>query len=97
MGTDSKLFNIKSNQKIYCDRKYNLDNDYTRAKGLDCYLKNQGLPVYILRDLICELDELINTSRSAGVKTMYERILEELKLFDDYDVFILIDEHDNRY
>ena len=98
MGTDSKLWHKKSNQKIYCDRLYNLKNDYTEAKGMLHYLMNNGLPKYMLVDLCIELDSLKHTSRSVNDgKTMYEQILDELKLFDDDDVFILIDEHNDNY
>lgn len=98
MGIDSKLWNKKSNQKIDCDRLYNLYNDYTKAKGLLDYLINQGLPKYMLVDLCIELNSLIHTSKSINdKKTIYEQILDELSFFDDNDIFILIDNNNDNY
>lgn len=99
MGTDSKLWHKKSNQSIDCDRKYNLINDYTIAKGLQTYLLTHGLPKFMLIDLCGELDRLKNTTRNVGDgKSIYEQIVDELKAFEDNDIFVLIDDsHENYY
>ncbi len=35
MGTDSKLFNLNTKEKIYCDRLQNLHNAFTDALGME--------------------------------------------------------------
>jgi hypothetical protein len=90
MGTDAKLLCKRNNKTVYCDRLYNIDNDYTRDSWMLEYLKNEGLPAGILKSLIVELNKI----RPDG---MYDEILVGLSSFEDDDLFILIDEHDERY
>lgn len=100
MGTDSKLWHKKSNRKIYCDRLYNLKNSFVKAKGLQDYLLNNGLPKFMLVDLCTELDDLTDgyyRNKPAGHKSTYREIIEGLESFDDNDILILIDEHNENY
>ena len=90
MGTDSKLWNKATDKKIYCDRFYNLANGYTDAKGLLDYLLDEGLPKYMLVDLCTQLSCLF----SSGI---YDKIISELEEFDNNDIFVLIDEHNENY
>jgi hypothetical protein len=90
MGTDSKLWNKRTDKTIYCDRIYNLKNDYVESKGLLDYLLNQGLPKYMIVDLCIQLSHLFSRS-------IYDEIISELEEFDNNDIFVLIDEHDKNY
>lgn len=98
MGTDSKLLHKSTGEKIYCDRLYNIKNTFTEQTGLDYYLIRQGLPQYILLDLLISLRDI--TEETSGDKISikyYEDLIDKLKKYDEYDYFILIDEHDDRY
>ncbi len=93
MGTDSALYHKKTGKKIYCDRLYNLDNevlpDSTREQ-----LLTEGLSKFKIRYF---LEKILKTDPKTYSYCHY--ILKELesKEWTDSDLFILIDDNDERY
>jgi hypothetical protein len=92
MGTDAKLINVKTGDKIYCDRYYNLHNVLSFEYGIDDKLSSNGAT----GDELIELcDDLITLSMLST--EMLEQIRDELKSKPKDDKFILIDENHELY
>ena len=92
MGSDSKLYNLSTNDKINCDRQYNLVNDYSDKCGLHNKLLIEGISKLELIELC---DNLIVLSMLST--EMLQEIRANLHEQKGSDNFILIDENDKRY
>lgn len=94
MGTDSKLIRISDGKSIYCDRYYNLDpfrginNTPVGLGKIFLDLQKGGATKVRILKLLSALE---------GINKYLETVREELEDFDDSDVFILVNEHDERY
>jgi hypothetical protein len=92
MGTDSKLYNLRTKEKIDCDRYYNLHNVLSYKYNLDDKLSGDGAS----RDELIELcDDLVTLSMLST--EMLQQIMDNLKTHSENDKFILIDDNDERY
>jgi len=92
MGVDAKLLNKKTGDKIYIDRYYNLQNNYTHYFDEANKLSGDGME----RDELVELcDDLITLSHLST--EMLIDIRDNVKKLNKEDRFIIIDENNDKY